>query len=333
MAYSKLILGDCLKRMAELEAESVDMVLTDPPYGTVKGAGLDGWDAERTAWDNALEPADIFELSERVLRPNGALALFSQEPYTARLITEARPGVPFSYRYVWRKDHFANSLLSKKAPVQYTEDVVFFFKRHTKHDFEGAHPLREYARSVLNYIGGTLKSINTDLGHRRAEHFFYIDSTQFSLCTERTSTEMIRLYRIDQMPDFRPFDELAEVDAEYRAGLIERMTAASPKVFNLPPGQKYKSNVLEYRKDYSGHHPTQKPVALLEDLICTYTNEGDTVLDFTMGSGSTGVACVNTGRNFIGIEKEKKYLDMANARIAHAKKSRGLLNSKEATNG
>ena len=70
----------------------------------------------------------------------------------------------------------------------------------------------------------------------------------------------------------------------------------------------------------NGNHPTQKPIALLEYLIRTYTNEGETVLDFTAGSGSTGVACVNTNRNFIGIEKEKKYFDIASERIAAAKR-------------
>ena len=73
--------------------------------------------------------------------------------------------------------------------------------------------------------------------------------------------------------------------------------------------------MLEYKKDNDGYHPTQKPVALLEDLIQTYSNEGNTVLDFTMGGGSTGVACVNTGRKFIGIELDKGYFDIAKERI------------------
>ena len=68
-------------------------------------------------------------------------------------------------------------------------------------------------------------------------------------------------------------------------------------------------------------HPTQKPVALLEYLVKTYTNEGDTVLDNCMGSGSTGVACVNTGRNFIGIELDKQNFDIANKRIVEAQKA------------
>ena len=65
-------------------------------------------------------------------------------------------------------------------------------------------------------------------------------------------------------------------------------------------------------------HPTQKPVALYEYLIRTYTNEGDTVLDITMGSGTTGVACVQTGRNFIGIEIDEQYFSIAQKRIKDA---------------
>lgn len=80
----------------------------------------------------------------------------------------------------------------------------------------------------------------------------------------------------------------------------------------------YPRQVLEFPHDAGSHHPTQKPVALMEYLIRTYTNEGDVVLDNTMGSGTTGVACANTGRKFIGIEREPKYYEIAKARIAEA---------------
>lgn len=79
-------------------------------------------------------------------------------------------------------------------------------------------------------------------------------------------------------------------------------------------GERYPIDIIEFKKD-SGLHPTQKPVALLEYLIKTYSNEGDLILDNCMGSGSTGVACINTGRNFIGIEKEEKYFNIAKERI------------------
>tara|TARA_R110001606_G_scaffold155452_1_gene297664 strand:+ start:65 stop:796 length:732 start_codon:yes stop_codon:yes gene_type:complete len=80
---------------------------------------------------------------------------------------------------------------------------------------------------------------------------------------------------------------------------------------------KHPSSVLKHNRQ-QGLHPTQKPISLMEILIKTYTNENETVLDFTMGSGSTGVACVNTKRNFIGIEMDSNYFDIAQQRIKEA---------------
>ena len=77
----------------------------------------------------------------------------------------------------------------------------------------------------------------------------------------------------------------------------------------------YPSEIIEFGLDKDSFHPTQKPIALMEYLIRTYSNEGETVLDNCMGSGSTGIACMNTNRRFIGIEKEKKYFDIATKRI------------------
>ena len=90
----------------------------------------------------------------------------------------------------------------------------------------------------------------------------------------------------------------------------------SMKKINRTYDYKYPTTILEFNKIRKGSlHPTQKPTDLLEYLIRTYTNEGDTVLDFTMGSGSTGVACVNTRRNFIGIENNINYFNIALDRI------------------
>lgn len=290
---------------------SVDLVLTDPPYGTIQGAALDGWvkRGDQCEWDEAIKPADIFANCSRILRQNGKLILFSQEPYTSRLITEQAASLPFSYRAVWVKNVQANALLAKKAMVSRYEDVCIFQKIH---DAEGKHPLREYFKRALDYTGlDGSKSINAALGHRRAEHCFYVTgdgngSTQFSLCTEQTYAELIMQFGIHQMDGFMPFDELRRINEKYESR------------FNLWQGGKSKSNVLEYAKDGGGFHPTQKPVALLEDLIQTFSNAGDTVLDFTMGSGSTGVACINTGRNFIGIELDEKYFGIAEQRINDA---------------
>ncbi len=85
----------------------------------------------------------------------------------------------------------------------------------------------------------------------------------------------------------------------------------------------YPDSVLEFDVQRDGIHPTQKPVALMEYLIQTYTNQGDTVLDNCMGSGTTGVAAVKTGRKFIGIEKDEQYFEIASTRILEAMAATG----------
>ena len=301
--------GDCLELMKDIPDGSVDLVLTDPPYGTMKGID------DKHDWDNILDTKTMFSEISRVLRQNGKAILFSQEPYTSHIITSQIPSLPFSYRALWYKNTSGNSMMARSAMVSRFEDICIFSK--LGHDYCGENPLREYFARVLDFVGATsCKEINARLGHRKAEHCFYVTgnrngSTQFSLCTERTYQELIDVFGINKMQGFIEYAELRKTQDEY--------TQKYASVFNLWQGGKSKSNVLEYKKDNGGYHPTQKPVALLEDLIQTYSNEGNTVLDFTMGSGSTGVACVKTGRNFIGIELDEGYFKIAKNRIDNFK--------------
>ena len=310
--------GDCLELMKNIPDGSVDLVLTDPPYGTMKNFGKSEAAKEigykDCEWDDVIPIDKMFAEISRVLRQNGKAIIFGQEPFTSKLITSTIASIPLSYRAIWLKDSFGNKFMCNKAMVNRFEDICIFSK--LGHDYCGENPLREYFKFVLDFIGAkSCKEINTKLGHRRAEHCFYVTgkengSTQFSLCTEQTYQELICVFGIDKMQGFVPYSELRKVQDEY--------TAKYASVFNLWQGGKSKSNVLEYKKDNDGYHPTQKPVALLEDLIQTYSNEGDTVLDFTAGSGSTGVACVNTGRKFIGIELDDGYFEIAKKRIEEA---------------
>jgi len=318
VSRSTLLFGDCLIESDKIESGTVDLILTDLPYGVVKMKESAGnYKVLNTAetWDKAIEPKSIYEIANRILRKNGKMILFSQEPYTSRMITEAIPNVPFSYRAVWEKNDFANGLGVNKAMVSFYEDILLFSKNHQKHDFEGMHPLRPYFKVIMDFIGLNLKQINNKLGHRRAEHTFYIDSTQYGLCTEKTYLELIEVFEIDKIQGFKPFAKLKQIDTEYRTELLKQMNDQYPSTFNLWEGNKYKSNILKYKKDYNGYHPTQKPILLLEDLIKTFSNENDLVVDLTMGSGSTGVACKNTNRDFIGIEMNEQYFNIAQNRI------------------
>lgn len=301
--------GDCLDVMPTLEPGSVDLIVCDPPYGKMKGAELDSWGDMTTQWDVAIEPVALFAACERVLRVNGALVLFAQEPYTNRLITQAHNNLPFSYRLVWEKEHFANYLNVNRAPVSYFEDVLVFSKVE-RYDPKFDHPLREYSRRVQAFTRATAEQVNRTLGHRGAVHFLGCDAVQFSLPTCSTYEQLTAAYNLTAMPGFLAHDEMKAIHDNWRNSRNHQ-----PRVFNLPPGKRHKPNILKYARDREKYHPTQKPVALLEDLIQTYSNPGDIVLDFTMGSGSTGVACMNTGRRFIGIEKEQRYFDIATARI------------------
>jgi len=118
---------------------------------------------------------------------------------------------------------------------------------------------------------------------------------------------LIELYGIDKMEGFIKYEEAFKIYRDF-----ENKTLST---FNLWEGKKYKSNILKYKKDYDGHHPTQKPVLLLEDLIKTFSNENDLIVDLTMGSGSTLVACQNTNRKGIGIEMNDEYFSIAEKRV------------------
>lgn len=299
----KIYNEDCLEGMKRIPDGSIDCIICDLPYGTMKGAQLDGWGGNATDWDEIIPTMPLFEQYARVLRMNGVAILFSQEPYTNHLrgFRYKDTSFGFAYPYIWRKNHFANALIAKCAPVSYFEDISVFFKRF---DTGRHHPVRDYSMQIMSYIGAkSIKYINARLGHRRSEHFFYVDSTQFALCTAETYQELIDVFGIDKMEGFRSYDELVAMDAKYQ------------RTFNLPEGQGFLSNVLEFAKDTDGFHPTQKPVALIQRLVETYTNECDTVLDNCMGSGTTAIACHRSKRHFIGFELNKEYFDGACERI------------------
>lgn len=299
----KLYKGDCLIESDKVESGSVDLILTDLPYGTVKGLGGDIEKYKRLSnsdWDNVIDTNKIMQTANRILRKNGKMVLTANQPFTTELISKAIPNLPHNYNMYWDKMHFANCLVANKAPVSYIEDVLVFSK---KYDIDNLHPLRGYAKKIMQFIGLNLKQINTKLGHRKAEHFFYLKSTQFELCKKDSYLDLIRVFSINNMEGFLNYAELERVNKRYES------------TFNLWEGNKYKSNILKYKKDYDGYHPTQKPVLLLEDLIKTFSNENDLVVDLTMGSGSTMVACKNTNRNGIGIEMNDEYFSIAEKRV------------------
>lgn len=303
----KLYKGDCLIESDKIESGSVDLILTDLPYGNMNTDG--GRKLGINGWDLAIEPKKVYEIANRILRKNGKMILFSQEPYTTKLITEAIPNIPFGYRATWEKDNFAVALGAKVNMVSFTEDILVYSKKQC---YTTRHPLRNVMNKYVkkygaDYLFTLLRKegrYTTDLSARVHTNY------KFGIGKGRRF-DFIGETMYDYLSDFidfqETFSELEEIDNQFKKKFAS--------TFNLWEGNKYKSNILKYKKDYDGYHPTQKPILLLEDLIKTFSNENDLVVDLTMGSGSTMVACKNTNRNGIGIEMNDEYFSIAEKRV------------------
>lgn len=227
----KLMQGNCLERMKEIPDGSVDMVLTDPPYGTTA-----------CKWDSIIPLEPMWEQLKRVIKPNGAIVMTASQPFTS--ILGASNIEMLRYSWVWRKTAATGHLNAKRMPMKNHEDVLVFYAKQPTYNPQG---LSDFGRAVKRGGNGGC----------------YGDSGK--------------------------------------------------KNFQEKTG--YPRTVQEFGSAGKTVHPTQKPVALMEYLIKTYTNEGETVLDFTVGSGTTGVAAKNLGRNFIGIELDETYFNIAKERI------------------
>jgi len=223
--------------MKGIESGSVDMILTDPPYGTTA-----------CKWDSVIPLEPMWEQLKRIIKPNGAIVLTASQPFTSTLVASNLK--MFKYNLVWEKSRSSSPMLAKKQPMRFHEDICVFYSKQPAYNpimTEGKNNHATKAGKAVIKIHGGIKS-------------------NFKANTSK---------------------------------------------------MKYPRSVIKIKSTDSTRnlHPTQKPVALMEYLIKTYTNENETVLDFTMGSGTTGVACKNLSRDFIGIELDEDYFKIAEKRI------------------
>jgi len=306
----KLYKGDCLIESDKIESGSVDLILTDLPYGTMTKLNykeqIQCRGENSFKWDEVIDTKKVYEIANRILRKNGKMVLFCQQPFTNELITKAIPNIPFSYSMIWEKDNYGHALLAKKAPLNYYEDVLVFSKNDDPNDGHETRVYFEKQRQLIRHI--SYKEINEKCfgtasnGGGMASNILTPTKKNWTFPTKE-KYEALQTLGIC----LEPYEKLKQIDEKHKAKFAS--------TFNLWEGKKYKSNILKYKKDYDGHHPTQKPVLLLEDLIKTFSNENDLVVDLTMGSGSTLVACKNTKRNGIGIEMDANYFQIATDRV------------------
>tara|TARA_R110002012_G_scaffold293324_1_gene488981 strand:+ start:316 stop:1059 length:744 start_codon:yes stop_codon:yes gene_type:complete len=243
----ELIKKECIEAMKEIQDNSIDAVITDPPYGTTA-----------CKWDSVIPFKPMWEQLNRITKPNGAIVLFGSEPFSSALRMSNIKN--YKYDLIWNKIRASGFLNANKIPLKQHENISLFYKK--------------------------LPTYNPQK---------YID---------------------------KPYDK-TKYNGQYKEQNVLGSLVTKTSINN---GERFPKSILKFSQDWSRQqqiHPTQKPVALMEYLIKTYTDENETVLDFTMGSGTTGIACINTNRKFIGIELDNKYFEVAKKRIdTHALQKR-----------
>ena len=341
-----LIHGDCLDELDNLilDGINVDLVLIDPPYNINKEKG----------WDNRKKEeyiefmSEVFTKAHTILRDNGTFIWFHSEmPLIAELMMWIENNLP-TFRYnsfivcdkgdfrslSWKNPTDKNNLRSWFNTCEY---ILVYTKGdelyrsvdktgwdRVRLDVNNFQNLRKYAYDMLCYIGGgecmkenklkkiwdTEKQNISSIARRKLmkemggviDHFTRYGSSQWSLPTKEVYEELTEQYNLRDWEGFREYEDLRQEYEDLRP------------VHNLDENH---NNVWDFKRDKGeNYHSCQKPIDILERLIQVHSKKGATVLDCFMGSGSTGVACLQTNRNFIGIELEEKYYNIAKKRCS-----------------
>jgi len=243
--------NDCFIIMDILIKKGIkfDAIITDPPYN-------------KTAckWDKIIPINKIWDRLNKLIKNNGVIALFGQEPFSSKLRLSNLKN--YKYDWIWNKDKISNFMSIKRQPGKVIENIIIF--------------------NINSYNPQMTKAV---LENKRPRIY-----TKKNSRVAKTNNGVYKSKK-------RYISEEHNENLRYPKNII-----------NIKSSEKECNNINRV-------HPTQKPIKLMEYLIKTYTQENELVLDFTMGSGSTGVACKNLNRSFIGIEKEKKYFDIACKRM------------------
>lgn len=333
-----LINGDCLAEMKKLPDRSVDLILTDPPYFKVKD---DAWDRQ---WEKSSEFLDwldlIAEQWARILKPNGSLFCFASPQMAARVECKLADRFNILNAIVWAKNHTRKGSIARRTCVAdlrsfFPEQERIIFAEHYGADnmakgeagyaakcdelrgfvFE---PLRLYLSDERSRAGFTTRMVAEAYQKKTqsrtvtgmAGHWF--EKVQWALPTKENYEWLRSLFNSNGEEYLRKdYEDLRKDYEDLRRPFSVTRDVPYTDVWSFPVVQHYK-----------GKHPCEKPQDLLRHAISTTSRPGAVVLDCFMGSGSTGIACRELGRNFIGIELDPEYFRKASDAI----KGGGLLN-------
>jgi len=241
--YNKIILGDCLEKMKDIEDKSIDLIFTDLPFGTTQNK-----------WDCIIPLEPLWHQYERIIKDNGCIALFAQTPFDK--VLGASNLKLLKYEWIWEKNRPSGHLNAKKMPMKAHENILIFYKKPPIYN-----PQMTTGHEPLKPTYSSKKLIQTNYG-------------------------------------------------DFDCKVSERQKTGGQTT-------RYPRDILKFNVIANGNlHPCEKPVSICEYFLKTYSNEGDTILDNCTGSGSIPIACLNTNRKYIAIEKNEQYYNIAVNRIS-----------------
>lgn len=244
MKLNKIICGDALEELRKLPDESVDLILTDIPYGETGNK-----------WDEKVDLKVLMGEFKRLVKKDGCIAMTTTLKLAVDLINVAKD--IYKYDWIWEKDNGTNVVAANHQPLRVHEFVLIFGKQ------------------AVTY----------------------------------TPQNLYMKYN-PQKTQGRPYKQVSgKQSSNWKGGKVEGFET------NNESGERHPRTIQYFCRDKEKLHPTQKPIALFEYLIKTYTNKGDIVLDPFIGSGTTAIAAKILNRNYIGIEKNPEYVKIAQDRL------------------
>jgi site-specific DNA-methyltransferase (adenine-specific) len=274
-----LIQGDNTELMKKIESESVDCILTDPPYKYLKNQKLE------VDFDENM----FFNECKRILKKDGFIVLFGRGTSFYRWnCMLADSGFVFKEEIIWNKNYGSSPLM---AITRVHESISI----HSK----GKSAINKVKVPYKEMKGTNLADIHRDIKRIK------------TVLSNKTAFDNLKKYLIDGSLSFDGNYEKSTTITSGRKR-VDRVVSTAQMILE---GMNEKSIITIIRDHYSSIHPTQKPVRLLERLLAIVTKEGDLVLDPFAGSASTGCACINTNRKFIGFEIDLEYYEAAKKRI------------------
>jgi len=318
----KLYNNDCFDVFPKIKDKSIDLFVLDLPYGQTA-----------CAWDTCIDLNKMWIEIKRIMKPSAIICFFCTTKFGYTLIKSNEKW--FKYDLVWQKSRKVGFLSANKRQLRNHENI-YVFNNDNNDDIEIKRniELRKYAEKVKEYINKTKTEIIKECG-QGLDHFLRISSSQFGLPIEKNYNKLIELYKIDKMEGFLKYKDMVKLEDKTTYN-PQKLQGKPLKLIHKPQGKTQygtqkgcptrisndrhptsiiENTILKYNNPHKTIHRTEKPIGLLEYLIKTYSNEGDTVMDFCAGSLSCGIACYNTKRKFIGVEMDKTNYDLGLQRI------------------